>query len=110
MQEVKKIINEAQIKLLAEKIREKFHPDKIILFGSYGWGKPKTSSDIDLLVIMDTLESYPRVSAKIRLYLDETVGIIGPIDIIVRSQKEMEKRIEKGDFFLRTILNKGIPL
>lgn len=105
-----KVIDKSQIKLFAEKIKGKFNPHKIILFGSYAYGNIDNSSDIDLLVIMETKESYPKVAAKIRLYLDEIFGVICPMDILVRSPQEVEKRINQGDFFLTTILNKGLPL
>lgn len=110
MQKNKKIIGESQIKLVAQKIKEKFNPQKIILFGSYASGNPHSASDIDLLVIMETNDSYPRTASKIRLYLDETVGLIGPMDILVRSPQEVEKRLDHGDFFLRTVLEKGVYL
>ena len=29
-----------------------FHPDKIILFGSYAYGTPHADSDVDILVVM----------------------------------------------------------
>ena len=38
----------------ARQIAERFHPDKIILFGSYAYGQPHAESDVDLLVIMPT--------------------------------------------------------
>jgi hypothetical protein len=31
---------------------ERFQPEKIILFGSYAYGRPHADSDVDLLVIM----------------------------------------------------------
>jgi predicted nucleotidyltransferase len=33
---------------------KKYNPEKIVLFGSYAWGKPKRNSDIDLLIIKNT--------------------------------------------------------
>lgn len=39
----------ADLKRLVDFIVSKYKPDKIILFGSYGSGKEKESSDIDLL-------------------------------------------------------------
>lgn len=38
---IKKYTDNLQIRLLAQEIREKFNPQKIILFGSYAYGKPK---------------------------------------------------------------------
>jgi len=39
--EDKRQIIDAQIQLLSKKIKEKFNPHKIILFGSYAYGKPE---------------------------------------------------------------------
>jgi predicted nucleotidyltransferase len=40
------------IRKYVRQIVEKFHPDKVILFGSHAYGKPDADSDVDLLVIM----------------------------------------------------------
>ena len=39
-----------EIRSLANVIRDKFHPDKIVLFGSHAYGTPTKDSDVDLLV------------------------------------------------------------
>ena len=39
-----------QIQKLCEKIVSEFQPEKIILFGSYAYGRASADSDIDLLV------------------------------------------------------------
>ncbi len=98
------------IRSLANKIKEKFHPQKIILFGSYAYGTPQKGSDLDFLVVMDTdLKPYKQ-SAIIRQALDESFGVLFPIDIIVRTPAEMQKRMAEGDFFIRHILAKGMFL
>ncbi len=40
------------IRRFARAVAERFHPNKIILFGSYAYGEPDEDSDVDLLVIM----------------------------------------------------------
>src|SRR4029078_12547162 len=40
------------IREFARRVRERFQPDKIILFGSYAYGVPHADSDVDLLVVM----------------------------------------------------------
>jgi len=42
------------IKDMAEFIKKKFNPQKIMLFGSYAYGSPSSESDIDLLIVMNT--------------------------------------------------------
>ena len=39
---------------ITEKIKKKYRPDKIILFGSYAYGEPDEDSDIDLFIIKNT--------------------------------------------------------
>ncbi len=40
-----------------EKIVNELKPEKIILFGSYAYGRPNPHSDVDLLVVMKTKAS-----------------------------------------------------
>jgi predicted nucleotidyltransferase len=40
------------IRKFAHQIAKQFQPNKIILFGSYVYGKPNGDSDADILVIM----------------------------------------------------------
>src|SRR5438067_13220047 len=40
------------IRQYARQIVERFHPHRIILFGSYAYGTPTPDSDVDLLVVM----------------------------------------------------------
>src|SRR5688572_21465052 len=42
----------AAIRRFALRIAKRFQPRKIILFGSYAYGKPHAESDVDLLVVM----------------------------------------------------------
>jgi hypothetical protein len=44
----------AAIRRFARQLGERFHPDRIILFGSYAYGQPNPGSDVDLLVVMPT--------------------------------------------------------
>ena len=81
-------------------------PKKIVLFGSYAYGKPTPDSDVDLLVIWDT--DKPRrervVAISLLLYPRRF-----PVDIIVKTSRELEAELPH-DFFLREIVNKGIVL
>ena len=46
------MVSTRQIEDLGRCIAEEFRPQRIVLFGSYAWGKPSVDSDVDLLVIM----------------------------------------------------------
>lgn len=100
---IKDYVDGLQIRAIAKKIKEKFNPQKIIIFGSYAYGVPKKGSDIDLLVIMDTNIPVRKQAALIRYELNDTI----PIDIIVRTPQQIEERIKMGDFFIKKILRDG---
>ncbi len=97
-------INEIVISEITKKIVENFNPEKIILFGSQVWGKPKEWSDIDILIIMDFNESFAKISAKISMIAKPKYI---PMDILVRTPDEIEKRIKIGDYFIKNILKEG---
>lgn len=69
------------------RIIEHFTPEKIILFGSHGYGKPTMDSDIDLLIIKEDIESKRNEAVKIRRVLR---GFKMPFDIIVTTTREFE--------------------
>ena len=103
-------LDNLRIRLIAEKIRKIYNPQKIILFGSRAYGKPAQSSDIDLLVIMETELKFYQQAALIRIKLDEEIGAQGSIDILVRTPAFVEERLRAGDVFLRTVFEKGLDL
>jgi len=84
-----------------------YEPEKVILFGSYAWGKPNESSDLDLLIIKNTHADYYKRIPEVRKYL---YGIDKPFDILVLTEKEVRKRLAMGDFFIGEILEKGVVL
>jgi uncharacterized protein len=90
------------IRRYARQIAEKFHPDKIILFGSYAYGTPHEWSDVDLLVVMP---AYDETNQAIRI----TRAFDAPfsLDIIVRTSTRLRRDVEDGDWFLREITAKG---
>lgn len=82
---------------------EKFQPEKIILFGSYSDRESTQDSDIDLLVIM-SLEGHPvEKTIEIRHAIDYHFAL----DLLVRSPKRLQQRLEMGDFLFEKICKKG---
>ena len=90
------------IRRFARLVAERFHPDKIILFGSYAYGTPHADSDVDILVIMPARNQLDQ-AVKIELACDPPF----PLDIIVRTPHNMRWRLAEGDSFLREITTKG---
>lgn len=94
---------EQKIKEVTNKIVSEFQPEKIILFGSYAWGKPGPDSDVDLFIVKETENT--RATAR---EIDGSLwGRTIPIDIIVYKPRNVENALEKGDFFIRDIINNG---
>ena len=79
-------VTKALLNKIVQQIVEGVQPDKIILFGSYGYGSPTNDSDVDLLVIMDTddrpAERYLAISRLIR-------PRPFPLDILVKTPVEI---------------------
>src|ERR1700724_3356644 len=90
------------IRRFARQVAERFHPDKIVLFGSYAYGTPHADSDVDILVVMPTPNEIAQAT-RIRFAVEHPF----PIDLIVRTPKELKWRLEEGDWFLREIVAKG---
>lgn len=100
----RKRISMRAIRAVVKRIADQFHPDKIILFGSYAYGKPKPWSDVDLLIVMDT----PLTPNKQRRAISE---FLYPkpfsLDIVIWSAKELQERIADGDWFLQEAVERG---
>lgn len=68
---------------------EAAHPEKVILFGSYARGDFDERSDLDLLVILPTVEDRIEEMAKLRLVLRD---VPMAIDLVVYTQADVEAR------------------
>jgi predicted nucleotidyltransferase len=94
---------QAYIEDVCRRIAEEFKPEKIILFGSHAYGKPTPDSDLDLLVVMPYEDSYFQQAMKIRRRL----GLVTPMDLLVRTRAELQYRLDIGDRFMREIVERG---
>ncbi len=92
-----------QILAYARRVAQEFHPQEIILFGSYAYGHPTSDSDVDLLVVMDEPPGGIRPSVQIRQRLHADF----PMDLLVRSPARIQERLGLGDGFIREIVTNG---
>src|SRR5437762_9198390 len=76
------------IRRYARAVAEYYHPDKIILFGSYAYGTPHEDSDVDLLVVVPKGNQLDH-AYRIRL----AVPAPFPMDLIVRTRHSMKWRL-----------------
>jgi predicted nucleotidyltransferase len=90
------------IRRFARDVAERFHPDRIILFGSYAYGTPHEDSDVDVLVVMPY-----RNQLNTAFKIHSTILPPFPLDVIVRTPKEIRWRLQEGESFLTEIVSKG---
>jgi transcriptional regulator with XRE-family HTH domain len=74
---------------MARVIAERFHPERIILFGSHARGTASPDSDVDLLVVMEVEGSKRRTGARIGAELHP---FRLPKDIVVTTPRAFEAR------------------
>lgn len=99
---------QAEINKIKNVLVERYRPERIILFGSYAWGKPNPDSDLDFLIIKDI--KIPRPAREQEVYKILTQYFRNrnmPVDVIVHTPKETQNRIHLGDPFIKEVLHKG---
>jgi len=92
-----------QIEEFGRRIGEEFHPERVLLFGSYAYGKPTPDSDVDILVVMDHEGKPVDQSVAMRMRLRPRF----PLDLLVRSPEKIRQRLDMGDGFIQDILDHG---
>jgi len=90
------------IRRFARDVADRFQPEKIILFGSYAYGEPHADSDVDMLVIMPAWNELAQ-SVKICLAVEHNF----PLDLLVRTPKNLAWRLAEGDSFLLEVMERG---
>jgi len=80
--------SETALRQAVDRLATRFHPEKIILFGSRARGQGGPDSDADLLIVMRVDGSKRQQAVQMDLAL-EGIGI--PIDLIVVTPEEVEK-------------------
>lgn len=88
---------------LCDQVVQHFHPQKVILFGSYAYGTPTEDSDVDMLVIIPFEGRSAKKAVEILLVTNPRF----PIDLLVRTPDQIKTRLELGDFFIKEITQKG---
>ncbi len=96
-------ITAARIKALSRRIAEEFSPDRIILFGSHALGRAHADSDVDLLVVMRCDGPGARKAAEILNSVEPEFAV----DLIVRTPREIRRRLAQDDSFLVEAVRRG---
>lgn len=94
-----------RLSVAVERLRAALSPVAIYFFGSYVYGTPKSGSDLDLVVVLDSssLHPYERDASASRALGDLPV----PVDVQVYTHQEFEQRAKLPNSFERTVKSKG---
>jgi uncharacterized protein len=93
----------AAIEDIVQQIAARFHPLRIILFGSTAYGKPHPESDVDLMVVMETTLSEMRQSIEILQATSYRFGL----DLLVYTPQRLAQRMAWGDPLVQEIITQG---
>jgi predicted nucleotidyltransferase len=95
--------NEA-ISEMTERIVQRFHPVRVILFGSHARGDARPDSDVDLLVVLPQVENKRESAVAIQRELSDI-----PIakDIIITTPSELERFGDMIGLIYRPALREG---
>jgi len=89
---------------------EQFHPEQVILFGSYAYGTPDEHSDVDLLVVKTmgkSSVSERRDILKAWRPLRWAAKSL-PFELLLVSPAEHEQRLARGGGFYGSITRDGL--
>ena len=92
---------------IIETIKNKYDPEKIILYGSFAHGVPDENSDIDLLIIKETSERPLDRMTSIHRIVDIRDSSYPAFSPIVLTPDEIRQRLDIGDQFIQEILTRG---
>jgi predicted nucleotidyltransferase len=92
-----------QIKAYCRVLAREFHPRKIILIGSYAYGRPTKHSDVDLVVLLSSRKNGARSAERIRSRVEAPF----PLDLLVWTPQHVAKRLAKDCGFTQEVLSRG---
>ena len=95
-----------KISHFGQQIGQTFHPEKVLLFGSFTRDAETEDSDVDLLVVMNFTGKAHRIATRIRSRLRPDF----PLDLLVRTPGQIRQRLDMGDCFIKEITQKGTVL
>lgn len=98
------MVTRQDIQAICDDIVREFAPLQVILFGSYAYGTPTESSDVDLLVVMPIAKSETRQQ---EIAIQKRISPPFRPHVLVHSPENLAYRLAYNDWFLREITEKG---
>ncbi len=91
-------------------IIERFHPEKIILFGSYAYGQPDEHSDFDLLVVRRGITSENESNREILTAFWDVQGPRPSFTILTKTPERIAERLAVRSPFYEDIVGRGLEV
>jgi predicted nucleotidyltransferase len=98
------MVGEGELAALVQGIRERYKPQKVILFGSYARGQAHAGSDLNLCLVVPEAGDW----------LERQVEFLGRFDLpgvalrpVIYTGQELERLRAEGQPFVREILEEG---
>ena len=88
---------------MARRIGQEFGAEKVVLFGSYAYGRPTADSDVDLLVVLRTRRDPVEVATDIACAANPRF----PLDLLVKTPQEVKWRLSERDSFMTEVWERG---
>ncbi len=98
-----------RIKAISKRLKDEYHAERVILFGSYAKGEITRDSDVDILVIAPTKERFFNRMATVLEHVRDLYEGLALSPIVLRPE-EVEERLKVGDQFVQEILEEGVEL
>jgi predicted nucleotidyltransferase len=98
------MVDWADIRRYCDGIARAFKPRRIVVFGSYAYGRPTKDSDVDVMVVMPFSR---RRRTRPSLAIRRRIAAGFPVDILVREPAEIERRLRWGDSFITDVMTRG---
>lgn len=103
------VVTQAALKAIADRLRERYGAERVLVYGSVAHGTSTEHSDIDLLVVAPTTERfYQRIGSALAVVRDISLGL--PLAPIVLTPEELSVRLARGDQFVQEIVETGVAL
>lgn len=96
-----------ELEVITKRIVKNYAPEKIILFGSYAWGKPTEDSDFDLMIVKKDKKKGKEGFFEEQMKVSDIIDGELAIDVLIHTPEEIKKRLDMGDFFYEDIMKKG---
>jgi predicted nucleotidyltransferase len=97
------------LKAIADRLRERYGAERVLVYGSVARSTPTEHSDIDLLIVAPTKERfYERMGSVLAAVRDISLGL--PLAPIVLTPEELSDRLARGDQFIQEIVQTGVEL